>query len=112
MPQVVQYEPTNWQHEDVVSSAGLNKMEERIATMADCILWVNQDDNGMLDKTYAEIANAAKRGKPVVIHGNPTISFLIAVFDDTLLFSDNLSSKKVYIAASENSYPVYRPGAD
>lgn len=114
MAQVIQYEPTNWQHGDVVSSAGLNKMEERIATMADCILWVNQDDNGTLDKTYAEIANAAKRGKPVVVRGSNKLLFLITGTDDeyALLFSDNLSTKKVYIAPSENSYPVYTPGSD
>lgn len=42
MGSVPAYVPTEWKTGDVVSSAGLNKIENRVAEMGgDCILFVN-----------------------------------------------------------------------
>ena len=49
------YEPTQWSAGDTVTSAKLNKLEQGIANS---ILIVHSDMNGVLDKTWQEINDA------------------------------------------------------
>lgn len=51
------YEPTNWKAGDTVTSAKLNKLEQGVANNG--VLVIHQDENGILDRTWQEIHDAA-----------------------------------------------------
>lgn len=62
------YTPTEWNTGDIVSSAGLNKIENRIEEMfGEHILLVNVTQDYYLDKSYNEILAAVASRKKVVI---------------------------------------------
>lgn len=62
------YISTEWKTGDIVSSAGLNKIENRIEEMiGEHILLVNVTQDGYIDKSYNEILAAVASRKKVVM---------------------------------------------
>lgn len=80
------------------------------------VLVVNEDENGTLDKTYAEIKSASNNGV-VLLHSGDEIFYLnyigyIATFEtyDVTFFGNDASA--AFEADAEDGYPVRQdPGA-
>lgn len=62
------YEPTTWKTGDIVSSEGLNKIENGIASCNPLIIGTDSSATGfVLDKTWQEIYDAIKAGRTAVL---------------------------------------------
>lgn len=61
------YTPTTWNTGDTITASALNKIEQGIAEGGGGAVIVNEEDGGVLDKTFAEIYNLLKSGTPVYI---------------------------------------------
>jgi len=116
------YEPTVWKTGDVVTSAKLNKLEQGVAGggSGGGALLLHEDENGTLDKTYAEIAEAAQTSVVMVFtlinegeEGLYEISYLsvYGIDQERNKFVISLGGR-TYLTESENGYPSYSSGED
>ena len=75
------------------------------------VLVVHADENGTLDKTWAEINTAAQTG-PVILYDAPSVSYLVAVADGgegeylAAFFGSFGASIDEYTTNSESGYPA------
>lgn len=118
MPSEPQYIPTNWQTGQKVSSVGLNKIEDRIVSMRDCIMYTRINGNGRLDKTWKEIADAiAINGKVVIIKRDDVNYFVTSCIVDyqdygcVVTATNDFSNYEKFATDSLDGYPVFRPSA-
>ncbi len=108
------YQPTNWKAGDTVTSAKLNKIEEGIANSSNIL--IVQDENGTLNKTWREIAEA---DISFIVYKNTTpfvkgILIVLCIINDAkgytieaLTVAAGESHPIVYIATSPDDYPTY-----
>ena len=121
------YTPTEWKAGDVITSEGLNHMEQGIAGAGGggAGILLLHDTDGVLDKTFKEINDAFNAGVlPVVIYDGH-LWYLDSVPNAEYFYfgvkAINLTEHVVeqtksyyiysrdYAAESENSYPEYDP---
>lgn len=122
------YEPTNWKTGDIVTSQKLNKMESGIAGAGGVFVvkGIEDQETGYynLDKTFAEINEAAKNGLVVLILEDPnnvtpelligtavqetsngnTYSVCFVTFTGGAQVSADIEK---YMSLSANDYPKY-----
>lgn len=101
------YEPTNWKSGDTVTSAKLNKMEQGIAN-AGGVFVVGFGEGDALDKTWQEIADAAKIGLVLLIDVTEEQTY-VAYLKETMASDDEYQvafGENYYIASSADGYPV------
>ena len=109
------YEPTNWKAGDTVTSAKLNKIEQGVAD-AGGIFIVHKSDEGVLDKTWKEIAEAQRTGLVILVdeyEGQITTDYIeqtIASDNEYQVFPHTTDGW--YLASSENDYPTYQQDMD
>jgi len=109
------YTPTNWQSGDVVTSEKLNKIEQGIAAASGGGgIQVIHSDNGVLDKTYAEIVTAATNSFVYLDEVNETFHgignlVMYGSYDGTysVAFSSTFAPGGIvqYETDSEDGYP-------
>lgn len=100
------YEPTVWKDGDLVTSAKLNKLEQGVTAASNGIFIVNDNEN-VLDKTYAEIAAAAANNIVILKYIDIGITFIQYLLGYG--FANNKYrcefNNSYYLADSENEYP-------
>lgn len=109
------YSPTTWANGDTITAEKLNKMEQGIAGGG--VFWV-ADNEAILNKTWQEVANAYDAGSLIVYKTGDSsdgmVFFISAIWGDGeeygVVFNDTSDGTirfRMFIAASQNDYPVY-----
>jgi hypothetical protein len=110
------YEPTVWKSGDIVTSAKLNKLEQGVAGggSGGGMLLLHEDENGALDKTYAEIVEAAQTSVVNVItmyEGKYFANYLFSYgFNQGANSFEIFLGDSIYVTESENGYPTLPSG--
>lgn len=111
------YEPTVWKSGDVVTSAKLNKLEQGVAGggSGGGMLLLHVDENGALDKTYAEIVETAQTSVVNVFtmyEGKYFANYLYSYgFNQDANSFEIYLGDSIYVTESENGYPML-PSSD
>ena len=107
------YTKNIWKSGDTVTSAKLNNMEEGIAAASNGVFVVN-DNEGVLDKTYAEIVAAAANNIVILkllddddMTGIAYLNVYGLINNKYLCIFYCAYSQAQYFANSENEYPEF-----
>lgn len=107
------YTPTNWKSGDVVTSTKLNKMEQGIAGNG-LLICTEDSSTHALNYTYKEIVDAGYAVLDYEMVPNAHIVLQLSQYANLTvafsLYNGNDFVARMYVAQSENDYPVYTQG--
>ena len=100
------YEKTTWQTGDIVTAQKLNNIENGIFDSN--VIFLSEDSNHVLDKTWQEINDALALGKIIMLVDEEHLSgFRFLFSEEASGYYWLLSLSMQYKADSPDDYPVY-----